>query len=111
VKFKFMVGKLCDQGHKVSGYGAAAKAVILLNYCNMQSGYIENVFDSTPAKIGKLLPGTSLQVTDESLIPKFHENIFIVFPWNHYSEMRKKLLSYGVPAQNIIDWRHYDFLQ
>ena len=106
-----MVGEIRNRGLKVSGYGAAAKSVVLLNYCNMQAGYIENIFDSTPAKIGKLLPGTYIQITDEILIPKFHENIFIVFPWNHYTEMKKKLLNYGIPAQNIIDWRNFDFQQ
>ena len=110
-RFKFMVGEIRNRGLKVSGYGAAAKTVILLNYCSMQAGYIDNIFDSTPAKIGKLLPGTYIQITDEILIPKFHENIFIVFPWNHYTEMEKKLLNYRIPAQNIIDWRNFDFQQ
>ena len=41
-------------GGKIIGYGASAKAVTILNYCNLKENYIDYFMDTTKAKIGKI---------------------------------------------------------
>ena len=44
------------------GYEASAKAVTILNYCNLKEKYIDYFYDTTKQKIGKYLPGTKIKV-------------------------------------------------
>jgi len=50
------------EGKRIAGYGAAAKSTIILNYCGLSNSDIDYVIDSTPAKQGKLTPGTHIPI-------------------------------------------------
>ena len=54
------------KGKTVGGYGAPAKATVLLNYCGIGSDLLPYVVDTTPFKQGKYVPGVG--------IPIFHED-------------------------------------
>ncbi|HXP82576.1 MAG TPA: class I SAM-dependent methyltransferase [Verrucomicrobiae bacterium] len=47
---------------KTVGFGAAAKATILLNVCGVTSEQMEYVADDTPTKQGKFIPGTGIKI-------------------------------------------------
>jgi SAM-dependent methyltransferase len=51
-----------DAGRVVVGYGASAKAVTLANWCGLTYEQIPCWVDTTPAKIGRYLPGTSIPI-------------------------------------------------
>jgi novobiocin biosynthesis protein NovU/D-mycarose 3-C-methyltransferase len=48
---------------RVAGYAASAKGTTLLNFCGIDQGMLAYVVDETPAKIGKVMPGTSIPIT------------------------------------------------
>src|ERR1019366_6548563 len=50
-------------GKHIVAYGAAAKGNTLLNYCGIRTDFIDYVVDRSPAKQGKLLPGTRIPIT------------------------------------------------
>ena len=47
---------------KIIGYGATAKAVTVLNYCNIDHDLIKNFTDTTPEKINTFLPGKNIKI-------------------------------------------------
>ena len=52
-----------SKGGKIVGYGASAKAVTVVNYCNLKENFFFECFiDTTKSKIGKFLPGTKIIV-------------------------------------------------
>ena len=57
---------------KIIGYGASAKAVTVVNYCNLKENFFDHFIDTTKSKIGKYLPGTKIIVRkyDKSKLDK-----------------------------------------
>jgi hypothetical protein len=49
-------------GRRVYGYGAASRAVALLNLAQLPEGLLLGVADASPAKHGRRLPGTTIAV-------------------------------------------------
>ena len=81
--------KLKRDNKKIIGYGASAKAVTIINYCNLKEDYFDFFYDTTKQKIGKFLPGTRIKVLKYK---KLKNNKIYVFlgAWNFYKEILKK---------------------
>ena len=60
--FQRLIAGLSDAGARFVGYGAAAKASTLLNYCPEVAARLECVLDRSPLKHGRFTPGTHLEV-------------------------------------------------
>ena len=80
-----------DEAKSVVAFGAAAKGNTLLNYCGVDTSQIEYVVDETPAKIGKYMPGSHLPIVTMDQICESHPDYIIILPWNHKTEIIKKL--------------------
>ena len=79
---------LRDTGKTVVGYGATAKSVTLLNYANVDVELLPVVYDTTPGKVGKFLPGVHIPIRDAKEfvdVPK--DSVVILFPYNHKVEI------------------------
>lgn len=76
---------------KVIAYGAAAKGNTLLNYCGVKSDLIQAVVDITPYKQGKFLPGSHIPIFGEEYINQYKPDTILILPWNHKTEIVKKL--------------------
>ena len=74
----------------IVGYGASAKAVTVLNFCNLKSDYIDYFLDTTKNKIGKYLPGTKILVKKYDVKMMNEKNYFFLGAWNFKSEIFKK---------------------
>ena len=81
--------KLKRNNKRIIGYGASAKAVTIINYCNLKENYFDYFYDTTKQKIGKFLPGTKIKVLKYQ---KLKNNKIYVFlgAWNFYKEILKK---------------------
>lgn len=82
-------------GHKLVGYGAAAKGVTLLNVCNLDLDYI---VDDTPTKQGLYTSGKHIPIVPiEVLKQETHEKLIVVpLAWNFYDEIKQKLILEGI---------------
>lgn len=82
-----------DAGHLVVGYGAPAKATTLLNYCGIGSDLVRWVIDSTPAKQGRFIPGTGLQILEPAggYEPA---DTFLLLSWNYAAEIMRKNVAF-----------------
>ena len=82
--------KIKSKNGKIIGYGASAKAVTVVNYCNLKKNYFEYFLDTTNNKIGNYLPGTEIIVRkyDKS---KLNNNFFYFLgAWNFKKEIFDK---------------------
>ena len=83
---------------KIVGYGASAKSVTVVNYCNLKEKYFDYFIDTTKSKIGKYLPGTKISVRKYKK-SKLNKNVFYFLgAWNFKDEIfakEKNLLKKG----------------
>ena len=75
---------------KVWGFGAAAKATMMLNFCNIGDDLIPMIADSTPAKIGKFIPGTGQRIVSPDDWLREQPEWTCIFAWNYEEEIRSK---------------------
>ena len=82
--------KIKSEGGKVIGYGASAKAVTVINFCNLKEEYFDYFFDTTDEKIGKLVPGTKITVKRYKKVKGRNKIYFFLGAWNFKDEILKK---------------------
>jgi len=82
--------KIKKNGGKIIGYGASAKAVTILNYCNLKDKYFDYFMDTTKFKIGKYLPGTKIKIRKYKKLKK-DKNLYVFLgAWNFKKEILQK---------------------
>jgi len=89
-ELKRIFTNLKKNNYKIVGYGASAKAVTVLNFCNLKENYIEYFLDTTKHKIGRYLPGTKIYVK-KYLKSRLNSKIYYFLgAWNFKKEIFKK---------------------
>jgi hypothetical protein len=74
-------------GKQVVGYGAAAKASTLLNYCGIGREFVDYVVDRSPHKQGLLLPGVHLPIFPPAQVFETKPDYLFVLAWNLKDEI------------------------
>jgi SAM-dependent methyltransferase len=64
------------------GYGAAAKASVMLNYCGIDASLIDAIADETPAKVGRYIPGTGIPIRHPDAWLAASPSHTCIFAWN-----------------------------
>lgn len=82
-----LLRELDAAGKRVLGYGATAKSATVLNFAGVDSGLIEAIHDSTPAKQGRLTPGMHIPVRPPEAFPDPYPDYAVLFAWNHAAEI------------------------
>ena len=83
---------------KIVGYGASAKAVTVVNYCNLKENFFDYFIDTTKSKIGKYLPGTKIIVKKYEKSKLDKKAFYFLGAWNFKDEIfikEKNLLKNG----------------
>ena len=86
----FLLSKIKKKKKKILGYGATAKVVTVLNYCNIDNKLISYFTDTTPEKINNFIPGKNIKIL------KYNKNILKKYDyaflgaWNFKDEIFKK---------------------
>jgi len=81
------LGGAKSAGKRVVGYGAPAKGNTLLNYCGVDTGYLEYTVDRNPHKQGKLLPGSHIPIFAPERIRDTRPDYVLILPWNIKDEV------------------------
>ncbi len=81
-------------GKSLAGYGAAAKGVVLTNYCGVGPDLLSFVADRSPYKQTKLMPGTHLPVVSPDRVFKDQPDYLLVLAWNFFDEIANQLAPY-----------------
>jgi hypothetical protein len=72
---------------KLCAYGAAAKGNTFLNYCGTTTDDIVAVFDASPAKQGRFLPGSHLPILSPGSVREVRPDDLLILPWNLKDEI------------------------
>ncbi|MFC5821189.1 class I SAM-dependent methyltransferase [Nonomuraea harbinensis] len=81
---------LREQGARVYGYGATAKSATVLNYCGIGPDLVAFVCDTTPAKQGRLTPGSHIPVRGPEAFADPYPDYALLLAWNHAEEIMAK---------------------
>ncbi|MBB3052439.1 methylation protein EvaC [Prauserella isguenensis] len=85
-----LLTRLREEGHRVVGYGATAKSATVTNFCGIGPELIDFVCDTTPAKQGKLTPGSHIPVRPPEWFSDDYPPYALLFAWNHAEEIMAK---------------------
>ncbi len=89
--FRIWLDQALRAGRRVAAYGAAAKGNTFLNASGVTHDAIEAVADRSPAKQGRLLPGSRIPVVSpEALLARRPDDVLIL-PWNLANEIAGEL--------------------
>jgi SAM-dependent methyltransferase len=89
-------------GRSIAGYGAAAKATVLLNFAGIDSRTIDYVVDRNPAKQGRVIPGTGIRVEPVERLRDVTPDVLAVLVWNLADEVRSQLDWYTSAGGELI---------
>ncbi len=82
-----MLAKLKAEGKSIAAYGAAAKAAVLLNYCEIGIETIDFVVDRNPLKQDRLMPGVHIPVVSPKEFDKRQPDYLVILVWNLKNEI------------------------
>ncbi|MGW2873685.1 methyltransferase domain-containing protein [Kitasatospora sp. NPDC001225] len=85
-----LLTRLRDEGRTVVAYGATAKSATVANYCGIGPDLVSFVCDTTPAKQGRLTPGTHIPVRPAEAFADPYPDCALLFAWNHADEIMAK---------------------
>jgi hypothetical protein len=89
-----LLARLRAQGRRIAGYGAAAKATVLLNALGVGSETIEFVADRNPHKQGRLIPGTRIPIVPAERLLEERPDDTVLFSWNFADEVLAQQAEY-----------------
>ena len=74
-------------GKHVAGYGTPRKANTLLNYCGIQTDFIEYTVDADPGRQGRYLPGSRIPIHSPDWIGRTRPDYVLILPWHQQNEI------------------------
>lgn len=83
--------KAHEQGKTIAGYGAAAKGNTMLNFAGIKKDLLPVVYDASPFKQGKFLPGSHIPIEDPNKLKDQNVDYILILPWNIANEIQKQL--------------------
>jgi hypothetical protein len=78
-------------GRTVFGFGAAAKAAVLLNASNTNQSLMPFIVDSSEEKQGYFIPGCFIEIVSPEKLKVSKIDDIVIFPWNIAEEILKDL--------------------
>lgn len=89
-----LLGRLRREGKRIIGYGGSGRSTMIMNYCGIDSRYLEFVVDDAPAKLGWCMPGTHLPIKSWSAAAAEPPDYALVFAWSFLDEIVRKRQEY-----------------
>jgi predicted TPR repeat methyltransferase len=91
-----------ERGRSVGGYGAAAKATVLLHAVGADVSDVAFVVDRSPHKVGRYLPNTGIPVLAVSELTARQPDYAMVFAWNFAEEIITQCADYAAAGGRFV---------
>lgn len=85
---------LKKQGKSIIGISTPAKGNTLLNYCNIDTTYLDYATEKAKLKVGKYTPGTHIPIYDDEKILQDMPDYALILAWNFADEIMKNMVEY-----------------
>ena len=89
-----LLDRLKSSGKTIAGYGAPAKGNTLLNYCGIDTRYLDYTVDKNPMKVGLYTPGTHIPVLPVSTLLDRQPDYVLILAWNFADEIMRQQEEY-----------------
>ena len=90
-EFEEFIEKLARSDAHLIGYGAAAKANTLLNFCAPVSEHLQYILDKSPHKVGRFTPGTHRLVVSAESWDGNGASHMVILAWNFKQEIMAQM--------------------
>lgn len=85
----------------IAGFGASAKAAVILNYCGIQGSRIQWIADGNTRKQGRLIPGVRIPIVSEQQLYQ-HPDYVVNFVPNLTDDVIRKV-NVATPGSKIVN--------
>lgn len=89
-----LLEQLAGNGSRIAGYGAAAKATVLLNFAGLSRDLVSFVVDRSPHKQGRFIPGPRVPVCPPERLLETQPDYVLLLAWNLAEEVLAQQLEY-----------------
>lgn len=101
-QFEELVRDLVRSGGRLAGYGAAAKANTLLNYCPDVARSLRFILDASPYKQGRYTPGTHLRIEPADRWKEEGVTHMLVLAWNLKEEIIRQMQPFAMRGGRFV---------
>ena len=101
-QFSNIIRKYLKEGKNVIGYGAPTKATLILKMANIRHNSLSNIIEDNDLKVGKYMPKTDIKIIKYSKSRINNADVIIIFAWNFFSDIIKKLKKDNISNKIII---------
>ncbi|MFP5375275.1 MAG: class I SAM-dependent methyltransferase, partial [Acidimicrobiia bacterium] len=90
-----LLRELKDGGARLAGYGAAAKATVLLNHAGIGTELLDFVADRNVHKHGLHMPGVHIPITGPEALLERAPDYTVILAWNFREEIMRQQAEYA----------------
>lgn len=84
------IRRLSERGKRIVGFGASAKSTVWINAMGLKRSELQCVYDCTPEKLYRFVPGTNIPVIHEGAFFADASDYAVLFAWNYAGEVIAK---------------------
>jgi hypothetical protein len=104
-RFEAFVDELSGSGARLIGYGAAAKANTMLNYCPVAAKALGVILDRSPHKHGWFTPGTHIPVQPPEAWREIGASHMLILAWNFQDEIVRQMRGFAEEGGQFVQVR------
>jgi hypothetical protein len=97
-----LLDKLKDDGKKILGYGASTKGNVLLQYCGIDTKYLDCIAEVNEQKFGSFTPGTLIPIVSEIEAKAMKPDYLFVLPWHFRNNILNREKEYRAAGGKFI---------
>ncbi len=102
VKLRELLSGLKAENKRIAAYGAAAKGMTMLSYCEIGSETLEYVIDRSPYKYGRWTPGSHLPILPPEKLAQDPPDYLLLLAWNFSEEIIQQQRAFGQAGGRFI---------